>query len=99
MLASRTSWTKATHAGSLLGTGTPFEQLRPAIVRRLADSASANAAFSTAIQPPNELVSGSVDILGSWPGMNFTSAGLSAWAENTTLAAGYNTPRINWFKL
>src|SRR5262245_31342274 len=97
MLASRTSCTNATHDGSFTGTATPLEQRRPWIVSSVADSASASAAFSTACQPPKLLVSGSVDMFGSWPGTNFTSAGLSACAENTTLAAGYRTPRISWF--
>src|SRR5690349_10343002 len=99
MLASRTSCTNAIQAGSFVGTATPFEHLRSAIVNRFADSASASDAFSTAIHPPKLLVSGSVDMLGSWPGTNLISAGLSACAENTTLAAGYSTPRINWFRL
>jgi CheY-like chemotaxis protein len=99
MLASRTSCTNFVQVGSFTGTGSPFEQRRPSTVNKVADSASASDAFSTACHPPNELVNGSVDMLGSWPGMNFTSAGLSAWAENTTLAAGYRTPRISWFIL
>src|SRR4030095_15283210 len=99
MLASRTSCTNFVQVGSVTGTGSPLEHRRPGIVSRVADSASASAAFSTACHPPNELVRGSVDMLGSCPGMNFTSAGLSAWAENTTLASGYRTPRISWFIL
>src|SRR5687767_13956805 len=98
MLASRTCCTNVAQAGSFVGAGTPLEQLRPGIDNKLADSASASAAFSTACQPPNVLVRGSVDIAGSWPGTSFTSPGLSACAENTTLAAGYRTPRISWFK-
>ena len=74
MLASRTSCTNIAQAGSFVGTGVPLEQLRPWINNKLADSASASAAFSTACQPPNVLVRGSVDIEGSWPGMNFTCA-------------------------
>src|SRR4030095_14543066 len=97
MLVSRTSCTNIAQAGSFVGTGAPLEQRRSGIDNKLADAASASAAFSTAIQPPNVLVSGSVDIPGSWPGMNFTSPGLSACAENTTFAAGYKTPRISWF--
>src|SRR4030095_286507 len=99
MPASRTSCTNIAQAGSVVGTGTPLEQLRPGIDNKLADSASASDAFSIASQPPNVLVRGSVDIEGSWPGMNFTSPGLSVCAENTTFAAGYKTPRISWFKL
>src|SRR5215467_12631217 len=98
MLTSRTCCTNVAQAGSFVGTGTPLAQLRPEIDNKFTDSASASAAFSTATQPPNVLVRGSVDIPGSWPGTNFTSAGLSACAKNTTLAAGYSTPRINWFR-
>src|SRR5688500_3792471 len=98
MPASRTSCTNATQAGSFVGTATPLEQRRPEIDINAVDSASANAAFSTACHPPNVLVRGSVDMLGSWPGTNFSSPGLSACAEKTTLAAGYKTPRINWFR-
>src|SRR5215510_9920340 len=98
MLASRTSCTNAAHAGSFTGASTPFEHFRPGTVNKVADSANPSAAFSTAVHPPNELVSGSVDMLGSWPGTNLISPGLSACDENTTLAAGYNTPRINWFR-
>ena len=36
---------------------------------------------------------------GSLPGMGFTAPGSSACAKNTTLAAGYRTPRITWFRL
>jgi hypothetical protein len=65
MLASRTSCTNTAQAGFFVGTGTPLEQVRPGIDNKFADSASASAAFSTATQPPNVLVSGSVDIPGS----------------------------------
>src|SRR5438128_1395176 len=51
--ASRTSCTNFAQSGSLIGAGTPFEQTRPGTISRLADSASASDAFSTACQPPN----------------------------------------------
>src|SRR5580765_7412571 len=81
-----------------MGTGTPFEQFRPGIKSRLADSVRASAAFSTACHPPKVLTKGSVAIEGSLPGTNFTSPGLSICAEKTTLDAGYRTPRISWFR-
>src|ERR1700674_5796882 len=99
MLTSRTPCTNVAQAGSVIGTGAPLEQIRPGIDNKLADSASASAAFSIACQPPKVLVRGSVAIEGSWPGIGFTSPGFSACAKNTTLAAGYRTPRISWFKL
>src|ERR1700680_5322933 len=98
MLASRTPCTNGAQAGSVIGTGAPLEQIRPGIDNKLADSASASAAFSIACQPPKVLVRGLVDIEGSWPVLGFTSAGFSACAKNTTLAAGYRTPRIRWVK-
>src|SRR5512142_2261079 len=81
-----------------MGTGTPFAQFRPGIKSRLADSARASAAFSTAGHPPKVLSRGSVASDGSRPGTNFTSPGLSVCAEKTTLDAGYRTPRINRFR-
>src|SRR5262245_55758787 len=99
MPASRTSCTNVAHDGSVIGTGTPFEQTRPGTSSRLADSASASDAFSTACHPPKLLLRGSVAIEGSTPATGFTSAGFSLWGESTTLAMGYRTPRINWFRL
>src|SRR5690349_10189902 len=98
MPSSRTCCTNAIQAASFVGTGTPFEHMRPGIDNKFADSASANAAFSIATQPPNVLVRGSVDIAGSWPGTNLISPGLSFCAAKTTLAAGYKTPRISWLR-
>ena len=67
---------------------TPLEHLRPGTVSRLAASVRASDAFSTASQPPKTLVRGSVAIVGSLPGTNFASAGLSVCALNTTFDAG-----------
>ena len=52
MLASRTSCTNVAQAGSFVGAGAPLAQIRPGIDNKLADSASASAAFSTACHPP-----------------------------------------------
>src|SRR6516225_8452127 len=97
MLASRTSCTNFGQSGSLTGAGAPLEHTRPGINSRLADSASASEAFSIACQPPKVLFRGSVAIPGSRS--CFTFAGFSNCGKNTTLAAGYRTPRISWFKL
>src|SRR5262245_65664428 len=97
MAAPRTSWTYFSQSGSVMGAGAPLEQRRPGTINRLADSASASDAFSTACHPPKVLVRGSVAIPGSRA--CFTLSGFSNCGKKTTLAAGYRTPRISWFKL
>src|SRR3954468_6271700 len=56
--ASRSFWTSLIQSALPIGTGFPFEHIRPGIMTRLADSDSAKAAFSTACQPPYVVVSG-----------------------------------------
>src|SRR5439155_7000921 len=79
------------------GTARPFAHRRPGIVRRFADSARANALFSTAIHPPYVLARGFVAVVGSAAG--FTSAGFVLWAANMTFELGNKIPLITWRRL
>jgi hypothetical protein len=83
----------------LIGAGTPFEQTRPGTSNKLADSASANDAFSIACHPPKTLTSGSVAIAGCLLGGRSKAPGFSYCGRNTTLAAVYTTPCMSWFKV
>ena len=83
----------------MIGAGAPFEQTRPGTDNKFADSARANAEFSIACHPPKTLTSGSVAIAGSLTGGRSRAPGSLLCAENKTLAAGYTTPCISWFKL
>ncbi len=76
----------------------PFEQTRPGSDNKLADSARANAEFSIACHPPKTLTSGSVAIAGSKTAGRSNAAGSSVCVENSTLAEGYTTPCMSWFK-
>src|SRR6185295_12214083 len=80
-----------------IGTGLPFEQTRPGIVRRFAASARAIPAFSTAVHPPYELESGSGDVDGSSAGL--IVAGSVPCAAKITFDAGNRMPRITWISV